>query len=176
MLRAVEHVLAFARSDVVFREKCLAGGLSFDFHEDRHIALLRDDINFPIRSAEIARGDLISAPGEPICCHFLAPCADFLFVFGHGGIVTCNFQLVTFLPNDDKICSSRGETMVAKLILRDKEYEVKPGMSLLDALKKINIVPESVIATRDGEMITDDEILRSGDVIKLIAVISGGGV
>ncbi len=64
--------------------------------------------------------------------------------------------------------------MIAKLILRDKEYESKPGMTLLDALKKNNIVPESVIATRDGEMITDDEILRSGDVIKLIAVISGG--
>jgi len=64
--------------------------------------------------------------------------------------------------------------MIAKLILRDKVYEVRPGMSLLDALKKSNIVPESVIAIRDGEMITDDEILRSGDEIKLIAVISGG--
>jgi len=64
--------------------------------------------------------------------------------------------------------------MLAKLILRDKVYEVRPGMSLLDALKKSNIVPESVIAIRDGEMITDDEILRSGDEIKLIAVISGG--
>jgi sulfur carrier protein len=64
--------------------------------------------------------------------------------------------------------------MVAKLILRDKVYEVRPGMSLLDALKKNNIVPESVIAVRDGEMITDDEILRPGDEIKLIAVISGG--
>jgi sulfur carrier protein ThiS len=64
--------------------------------------------------------------------------------------------------------------MTAKLILRKKEYEVKAGMSLLDALKKSNIVPESVIATRDGELITDDEILKDGDVIKLIAVISGG--
>jgi sulfur carrier protein ThiS len=64
--------------------------------------------------------------------------------------------------------------MVAKLILRDKVYEARPGMSLLDALKKSNIVPESVIAIRDGEMITDDELLRSGDVIKLVAVISGG--
>jgi sulfur carrier protein ThiS len=64
--------------------------------------------------------------------------------------------------------------MTAKLILRDKEYEVKPGMTLLDALKKSNIVQDSVIATRNGEMITDDEVLRSGDVVKLIAVISGG--
>jgi len=64
--------------------------------------------------------------------------------------------------------------MSVKLILRNKEYEVKPGMMLLDALRKINVIPESVIATRDGEMILDDEILKDGDVVKLIAVISGG--
>jgi sulfur carrier protein len=64
--------------------------------------------------------------------------------------------------------------MSVKLILRNKEHEVKPGMQLLDALKKINVVPESVIATRNGEMILDDEILKDGDVVKLVAVISGG--
>jgi len=64
--------------------------------------------------------------------------------------------------------------MTVKLILRDKEYEVKPGMTLLDSLKKVNILPESVIATRIGEMILEDEILKDGDVVKLIAVISGG--
>jgi sulfur carrier protein ThiS len=63
---------------------------------------------------------------------------------------------------------------LVKLILRNKEYEVKPGMTLLAALHKLNIVPESVIATRDGEMILDDEILKDGEVVKLIAVISGG--
>ena len=63
---------------------------------------------------------------------------------------------------------------MVKLILRDKNYEVKPGMTLLSALQKINVVPESVIATREGEMILEDEILRDGDVVKLIAVISGG--
>ena len=64
--------------------------------------------------------------------------------------------------------------MTAKLILRNKVYEVKAGMALVDALKKNDIVPESVIATRDGDLLTDDEILRPGDEIKLIAVISGG--
>jgi len=47
-------------------------------------------------------------------------------------------------------------------------------MTLLSALKKIDILPESVIATRDGELIEEDEILREGDTIKLVAVISGG--
>lgn len=64
--------------------------------------------------------------------------------------------------------------MTVKLVLRDKEVEVKPGMNLLDSLRKAGILPESVIATRGGEMILEDEILRDGEVIKLIAVISGG--
>jgi sulfur carrier protein ThiS len=63
---------------------------------------------------------------------------------------------------------------MVKLILRDKEYEVKPGMTLLSSLEKCGIVPESVIATREGELILEDEILKDGDVITLIAVISGG--
>jgi len=64
--------------------------------------------------------------------------------------------------------------MTVKLVLRDKEYEVRPGMTLLDSLKKMSIVPESVIAMREGEMILDDEILKDGETVKLIAVISGG--
>ncbi len=63
---------------------------------------------------------------------------------------------------------------MVKLILRKQEYEVRPGMTLLDALKKSNLLPESVIATRDGELLVEDEILKEGDVIKLVAVISGG--
>ena len=63
---------------------------------------------------------------------------------------------------------------MVKLILRDKEYEVKSGMTLLDSLKKCDILSESVIATRKGDLILDDEILKNGDVIKLVAVISGG--
>ncbi|HEX7619618.1 MAG TPA: MoaD/ThiS family protein [Anaerolineales bacterium] len=63
---------------------------------------------------------------------------------------------------------------MVKLILRNEEYEVRPGMTLLDALKKNSILSEGVLCTRDGELITEDEILKDGDVIKLIAAISGG--
>lgn len=64
--------------------------------------------------------------------------------------------------------------MTVKLILRDKEFEVRPGMTLLSSLEKINVLPEAVLATRNGEMILEDEILKDGEVIKLVAVISGG--
>ncbi len=63
---------------------------------------------------------------------------------------------------------------MVKLVLRDQEYEVRPGMTLLDALKKNDILLESVLCMRDGELIVEDEILKDGDVIKLVAVISGG--
>jgi sulfur carrier protein ThiS len=62
----------------------------------------------------------------------------------------------------------------AKLTLRKQEYEVKAGMSIYHALKKLGIDEHSVIATRDGKVLTDDEILQEGDVIKLVPVISGG--
>jgi sulfur carrier protein ThiS len=64
--------------------------------------------------------------------------------------------------------------MTAKLILRKQEFEVKSGMTIRHAIEKAGINAESVLATRDGELLTDDEILREGDVIKLVAVISGG--
>jgi len=63
---------------------------------------------------------------------------------------------------------------LVKITLREREFNVKPGMTLLSALEKVDVIPESVIATRDGEMILEDEILHEGDVIKLVAVISGG--
>jgi sulfur carrier protein len=64
--------------------------------------------------------------------------------------------------------------MMVRIILRGIDYEVRPGMTLLSALQRIDILPEAVIATRDGELIEEDEILREGETIKLVAVISGG--
>ncbi len=64
--------------------------------------------------------------------------------------------------------------MPVKLTLRNKEYEVPANITLRAALEKIGILPESVLAIRQGEMILEDEILKEGDEIKLVAVISGG--
>lgn len=57
---------------------------------------------------------------------------------------------------------------------REKIFEIKSGMTLLDSLRKIDILPESVLAVRDGDMVLEDEILVEGQEIKLISVISGG--
>lgn len=60
------------------------------------------------------------------------------------------------------------------LVLRGKQYEVKPGMTLRHSLERIGVIPETVLATREGELLTEDEVLKDGEVIKLVAVISGG--
>jgi sulfur carrier protein ThiS len=64
--------------------------------------------------------------------------------------------------------------MTATFILRKQVYEVKHGMTIRKALQKLSIEPDSVLATRSGELLTDDEIIKEGDEIKLIPVISGG--
>jgi len=58
--------------------------------------------------------------------------------------------------------------------IRDNVFEIRPGMTLLFSLTKLDILPETVLAIRNGEMLTEDEILRDGETINLIEVISGG--
>lgn len=64
--------------------------------------------------------------------------------------------------------------MAAILKLRKQKYEVRSGMTVRDAILKLDIEPEVVIPTRDRELITDDEIIRDGETIRLVPVISGG--
>ena len=63
--------------------------------------------------------------------------------------------------------------MSAKMIFRKKEYEVNPRITVRSALEKLEIQPEAVLPTRNGELIDEDEIIQEGDVIRLVKVISG---
>lgn len=62
----------------------------------------------------------------------------------------------------------------AILILRGKEYIVRCGVPVHQAIREAGLIPETVIPTRNGEMIPDDEQVRPGDRIELIAIVSGG--
>jgi sulfur carrier protein ThiS len=63
----------------------------------------------------------------------------------------------------------------AILTYRNKQHDLPAGMTVRDAVKKIGLQPETVLAVHDGKLITDDTILREGMKIKLVAVVSGGG-
>jgi sulfur carrier protein ThiS len=64
--------------------------------------------------------------------------------------------------------------MTIKIKLRDREYQLESDIPLNKALKRLNISNQSVLAIRNGLLLTEDEILHNDDLIELIAVISGG--
>ncbi len=64
--------------------------------------------------------------------------------------------------------------MTATIILHNQVYEIKHGSTVRKALQNLNIEPDTVLITRDGELLTDDEIVKENDLIKLVPVISGG--
>jgi sulfur carrier protein len=147
------------------------------------------DTRFIILIFVIAKGKYINLvpctfEGTFIQVHIICDAANIRFICVHHhsnahkaivqlqGLAVKTSGLFCGPCHNGRICAE-GVNLV-KLILRTKEYEVKAGMTLLSALHKINVLPESVIATREGEMILEDEILKDGDVVKLIAVISGG--
>ena len=62
-----------------------------------------------------------------------------------------------------------------KIIFRDKNWEMKSGMTARDAIKKIGVDPESVLVVINDKLVTDDVVLQESDQVKLVAVVSGGG-
>ena len=63
---------------------------------------------------------------------------------------------------------------MVKIIYRDKEWELKSGITVYHAILKAGLDPEAVLAVREGILINEATILQEGDVVRLVAVISGG--
>jgi sulfur carrier protein len=61
-----------------------------------------------------------------------------------------------------------------KLKYRKQEWELEGKLTVRQAIEKVGLNPESVLAVRGGELITEDVRLQDGDEIRLVAVISGG--
>lgn len=66
--------------------------------------------------------------------------------------------------------------MTVKVVLRNKEIiidEVK-DLTVSKVFKKLDLLPETYLCIRDGELLTEQELIKDGDMIRLIPVISGG--
>lgn len=61
-----------------------------------------------------------------------------------------------------------------KIVYRDKEWVLRGGITVRDAIRKVGLNPESTLATREGKLIHEATILEEEDVVRFIAVISGG--
>lgn len=61
-----------------------------------------------------------------------------------------------------------------KLILRKQEYQVEGTISVKEALKRLNLSIESHLVVRDGQLLTENDVLRNGETVKIVSAISGG--
>jgi len=61
-----------------------------------------------------------------------------------------------------------------KIIYRDREWELQGRRRVRDAIKEVGFIPQTVLAVRDGKLLTGDVMLEKDDEVKLIAVVSGG--
>lgn len=60
------------------------------------------------------------------------------------------------------------------VIYRDNTWEVKPGSTVRHIIEKVGQNPESILAVRNGKLINEETLIEDGDIIKLVAVVSGG--
>ncbi len=70
--------------------------------------------------------------------------------------------------------SPRPERPKVVVKLRGQSWEVEGNRRAREVVRELGLNPESYLIVRDGELITDDTLLRPGDRVELIAVISGG--
>lgn len=61
-----------------------------------------------------------------------------------------------------------------KIIYRDREWELTGRMTVRQAIERVGLIPETVLAVRDGKLLTEDTMLEPEDTVKLISVVSGG--
>ena len=57
---------------------------------------------------------------------------------------------------------------MVKVIFRDKEWELRAGMTVRDAILKVGLNPEAVLAVRDGKLISEATILSCCSLEKAV--------
>jgi len=61
-----------------------------------------------------------------------------------------------------------------KIRYRDREWELEGPLTVRQAIEEVGLSSKTLLAVRDGKVVTDDTLLDEDDEIKLLAVISGG--
>ncbi len=61
-----------------------------------------------------------------------------------------------------------------KVEFEGKVREVRGGRKLIEIMKELGVSPEEYICVLNGEVVTEFEVAREGDTLKLVRVWSGG--
>ena len=57
---------------------------------------------------------------------------------------------------------------------RNHTWTFNEKLTVLQILKYVDLLPESVLVVRNGKLVTEDQYLYPGDNVKIVSVISGG--
>ena len=66
--------------------------------------------------------------------------------------------------------------MQVKLSHPERSVEIKGPKKARDVLRELNLVQEAHLVIRGDDLVTEDELLKDGDVVEIRPVISGGSV
>jgi sulfur carrier protein ThiS len=64
--------------------------------------------------------------------------------------------------------------MPITIIFRKEHFLLDGTIMVKEALQKMGLSPESHLVVRDGQLLNDNDVLRNGEVVKIISAISGG--
>ena len=65
--------------------------------------------------------------------------------------------------------------MTIKLTLRKKEYQLEgKSIQVKQAFQELKLSAEAHLLVRNGELLNENDYLKDGDEVKIVAVISGG--
>lgn len=66
------------------------------------------------------------------------------------------------------------EGMKVTLLPQKRMVEIKGSRSAGQILKELGLVPSSHLVVRNGQLVTEDEVLAEDDEVTIISAISGG--
>jgi sulfur carrier protein ThiS len=65
--------------------------------------------------------------------------------------------------------------MTIKLTLRKQVFQLEEkSIQVKQALEQLKLSPEAHLFVRNGELLNENDWLKDGDEVKIVAVISGG--
>ena len=64
--------------------------------------------------------------------------------------------------------------MKVRLLPERKEIEIEGRLLVADVLRRLDLLPGTVMVIRADELLTEDEVVESTDVVEIRRVISGG--
>ncbi|MBU0491581.1 MAG: MoaD/ThiS family protein [Chloroflexi bacterium] len=63
---------------------------------------------------------------------------------------------------------------MVKVTFKNQEWQVRPGMMVDAAMRQAAVSREEALPLVNKRLVSEDTILREGDVLELVPVVSGG--